>query len=243
MSPVVDLQRRLRELGRIRMGEQRVSSRGKSYPAALDRFRFTSPSRGILDGMVATVGGQVREWQDAPGEAPQWELYSDASEIVAACPPVEEPYSQWYELWSAAGCQRRCNGERATVAVQQGDQVVMRERSCLCNPDERECKLTTRASVILPWAPQARARAAGDAVRGAGDRDRRHPGAAHVRAGVGADGGAAGHALAPSHPGGRSRAVRAVGGVQRPGRRQRRRGLGIGARASLRRGRQARALR
>jgi hypothetical protein len=150
--PVVDLQRRLREIGRIRMGEKRVSQKGREYPAATDTFRFTCASRGILEQMAAVVGGNVEPWENAPG-GDQWQLRSQAREIGVVVPPVDEPFSQFYELWSAAGCQRRCDGERATVAVEQGDEIAMRERKCVCDPDDRECKLTTRASFILPWAP------------------------------------------------------------------------------------------
>lgn len=156
MTPVLDLQIRFREIGRIRMGEKRVSRNGKEYPAAMDRFRFTSPSRGVLEGMARVVGGEVTEWADAPGGG-QWQLYAETSEIAVVIPPTDEPFSQWYELWSGAGCQRRCNGVKATVAVKQGQgedaPIVMRERDCMCDEDNRECKLTTRASFILPWAP------------------------------------------------------------------------------------------
>src|SRR5690606_4266568 len=71
-------------------------------------------------------------------------------QLPISIPPMEEPYSQWYELWSGAGCQRRCDGRTAMVAT---DKQGMRERSCVCDPDARECKLTTRASVILPDVP------------------------------------------------------------------------------------------
>lgn len=156
MSPVLDLQVRFREIGRIRMGEKRTSRAGKPYPAAIERFRFTSPSRGVLQGMAQVVGGDVAEWTDAPGGA-QWQLYAETGQIAVVIPPSDEPYSQWYELWSGAGCQRRCNGVRATVAVKQGSgddaPVVMREQACVCDEEARECKLTTRASFILPWAP------------------------------------------------------------------------------------------
>lgn len=152
MSPVVDLQRQLREIGRIRMGEKRISKNGKEYPAAIDVFRFTCASRGILEQMATHVGGTVEEWSDGRGDG-QYELRSTSSEIGVVVPPMEEPFSQWYELWSAAGCQRRCDGQRATVATGSGDKIVMSEKGCVCNPENRECKLTTRASLILPWAP------------------------------------------------------------------------------------------
>lgn len=151
MSPVVDLQRQLREIGRIRMGEKRISKNGREYPAAIDRFRFTCASRGILEAMAAEVGGTVEAWESPAG--PQWQLTSTASDIAVVVPPMEEPFSQWYELWSAAGCQRRCDGQRATIATERGSEIVMSERACVCNAENRECKLTTRASLILPWAP------------------------------------------------------------------------------------------
>ena len=68
------------EIGRIRMGEKRTSQRGTKYPAALQTWRLTSRVRDRLDAAARIYGGQVRPWEDEPG---QFELYteSDALEV------------------------------------------------------------------------------------------------------------------------------------------------------------------
>ena len=141
---IVDIQRRLRTLGKIRMGDKG----GRGQPQRLDKFRLTSPSQGLIESVAAQYGGESRVWQGSP-DGDQWEVYTDASELPIAIPPMAEPFSQHYELWSAAGCQRRCDGERVVVATDNG----ISERKCMCDADDRECKLTTRASVILPEIP------------------------------------------------------------------------------------------
>lgn len=150
MSPVVDLQRRMRELGRIRMGDKGGANGAQRR---LDKFRLTSPSEGILQAAAAIYGGQVQPWDGAP-DPPQFELYTDAAVLRVAIPPTDEPYSQWYELWSGAGCQRRCTGQVATVVHGNG----FREVPCVCASNgqegaDRECNLTTRAPFILPEVP------------------------------------------------------------------------------------------
>lgn len=145
MSPVLDIQRRMRTLGKIRMGDKG----GRGQPQRLTEFRITSPSRQLVLAVASLYGGECREWKGAP-DGEQWEVYTKTAQLPIAIPPSAEPYSQWYELWSAAGCTRRCDGVTATVATEsQG----MRERSCVCDADNRECKLTTRASVMLPDVP------------------------------------------------------------------------------------------
>lgn len=149
MSPVVDLQRRMRELGRIRLGDKGGRNGAQRR---LEKFRLTSPSRGILEAAAKVYGGEVRDWNGAP-DPPQFELYTDVDMLRVAIPPTDEPFSQWMEYWTAAGCQRRCDGEVATVAQSNG----MRERPCVCKAQSIEgddaCKLTTRAPFILPDVP------------------------------------------------------------------------------------------
>jgi hypothetical protein len=57
--PILDIQKRARELGRIRLGQVVVSANGKTRPEKIDRFRFTSYSRELLDQVAALYGGQV----------------------------------------------------------------------------------------------------------------------------------------------------------------------------------------
>lgn len=139
--PVTVIQRRARELGRIRMGEKGA----KGQPMRLETFRLTSADRELLQAAAARYGGEVRPWQGQPG---QFELYTTCDELPCLIAPQE--VSQWFELWSGGGCQRRCDGQYCTVAKGGGDVETV---PCLCDPDERECKLTTRLAVMLHELP------------------------------------------------------------------------------------------
>lgn len=132
--PILDLQQRQRELGRIRIGHK-VGAKGR--PEKLDRFRFTSPSKALIESVAQAYGGAVQQWNGNGTE--QWEVITEAKRLPILVPP--QPVTQWYELWSGGGCQRRCDGitEQLTDAP------------CLCSPEpsERECKPTTRLNVVL----------------------------------------------------------------------------------------------
>lgn len=138
ISPIV-LQRRHAELGRIRLGEKiPVGTAGKSRPAKLETFRFTSPSQGYIKDLAELYGGDPREW-DNNGK-PEWEVYTAAKSIPVIA--VRGGLSQWLEHWSGGGCQRRCDGERE----------ILSDSPCICATENRErvCKPTTRLSVMLP---------------------------------------------------------------------------------------------
>ena len=139
--PITDLQRRLREIGRIRQGEQRTSSNGKTYPAALDTFRLTSPHRPAIDAAAAQWGGTVTPWQSPAG--PQWQVTLAEPAVPVIVPSADLAFSQWYELWTGGGCQRRCDSTIEYI----GDQP------CQCDPGARDCQPTTRLSVMLPTVP------------------------------------------------------------------------------------------
>ena len=136
--PIVTLQRRSRELGRIRLG-QVVHGKGKARPEKLDRFRLTSASRDLLERVAALYGGTVSAWTPQNGGPQQWEVVTDATRLPVLVPP--QPVSQYFELWSGGGCQRRCDGETELLS----------DKPCPCSPDpaERECKPTTRLNVVL----------------------------------------------------------------------------------------------
>jgi Recombination directionality factor-like len=144
--PIVTLQRRLMELGRVRMGHKGP----KGEPVKRDTFRFTSASKALLAAAAERYGGSVAEWQGAPDEG-YFELRSEASEIEVVFPPIFSdedgtptvPVTQWFELWSGGGCQRRCNGETELLS----------NKPCLCDAGERACKPTTRMSFMLPELP------------------------------------------------------------------------------------------
>lgn len=136
--PILDLQRRLAEVGRIRLGEQVTTRSGKKAPAKLTRFRFTSPSAELIDQAAALYGGTPNDWTAPSG--PQREVVTEATSIPVLIPPGDMAFSQWYETWSGGGCQKRCDGHFD----------IQRDRACDCDPDARECKPTTRVSMVLP---------------------------------------------------------------------------------------------
>ena len=137
ISPL-KLQQRLAEGGRIRLGEVKTTGSGKSFPSKLDKFRFTSADKHLLELVAAEYGGEVQEWTPANGGASQWEVYSDRSSVPVIIYP--NSISQHMELWSGGGCQRRCDGIRESIT----------DVPCICAAEDRElCKPTTRLSVML----------------------------------------------------------------------------------------------
>ncbi len=148
--PIKTLQQQQAQVGRIRIGQQVPTKNGRSRPEKLDRFRFTTPSSPLADVVAERYGGRVQPW--APeGRPAEYEVVSDATSLPVLVPP--RPVTQWYEMWSGAGCQRRCDGETETIS---GD-------ACLCPVDHlergelaangRACKATTRLKVMLPEVP------------------------------------------------------------------------------------------
>lgn len=133
MSPILDLQKRARELGRIRTGNK--GDRGQ--PQKLTTFRLTSASKVLLEKVAALYGGEVREWTPAGGTQ-QWEVYTTTSRIPIYIP--QQPVSQWYETWRASGCVHRCDGETDYITGEACDPE---------SPEHQESKPTTRLNVIL----------------------------------------------------------------------------------------------
>ena len=161
---VLDLQRKGQQIGRIRIGQQ-VSfvkdGKEKTRPARLDTFRFTTASRHTADAIADLFGGEVREW------GRQWEVITKRSEISVMVPPRDAVVSQWYEMWNAGGCIRRCDSQHEQISngpcqcphaanpddAEEADKAA-RERAELAktNPP-RACHLITRVSVMIPDLP------------------------------------------------------------------------------------------
>ncbi len=142
MSRLLSLQKSFRQLGEIRMGDKG----SKGQPQRLTKWRLTSPDRSVLDAAASAFGGEVSSWKSPTGD--EWQLHTDAKEIPVIIAPRE--LLQAYEEWSAAGLQKRCDGEVCSKADGQGG---MKDVPCSCDPDNRTCKLTTRFSVFLPDLP------------------------------------------------------------------------------------------
>lgn len=138
--PINDIQPRLRQIIRVRMGQKvPAKKKGETRPEALTTWRLTSPHQGVIEQCAALWGGKVEEMAD-PASADRWEVITEASVLPCAIAPIDG-FSQWYETWSAGGCQRRCDGLRELIG----------DTECLCgpDPDERVCKPTTRVTLVL----------------------------------------------------------------------------------------------
>lgn len=139
---IIDLQRRIMEAGRIRIGQQvPTGTEGKTRPAKLDTFRLTSADKVRIDQAAALFGGKVAEWQAPSGK--QWEVITEATALDVIVPPSDMAFSQAYEQWSAGGCQRRCDGEFEQIS----------DGPCLCDPENRDCDIHTRLSVMIRDLP------------------------------------------------------------------------------------------
>ena len=133
---ILDIQQRAREIGRLRLGAVQGGR-----PVSLDTWRFTSTNQEFIQWCATTYGGEARPWKSPAGDA--WEVITEATMIEVAIPSWSDPVSTAYELWSGAGCQRRCDGVTESLTG----------KSCMCDPDKRECRPTMRASFVLPSSP------------------------------------------------------------------------------------------
>lgn len=156
-SRILTIQRRVRELGRIRTGgsEEYTTKAGKQArrPVRSDTFILTAAFRDNLDAAAELWGGTVEPWQPQGGGAQIWRVVTEATILPAILPPGD-PVSQVYELWNAGGAVRRCDGQ---TDAQSG-------KPCLCaaqyGPDWYDktlpmgavCKPHTRLNVFLPLA-------------------------------------------------------------------------------------------
>lgn len=135
--PIRDIQKRHAELGRIRLGEKKTSSNGKTYPSKLSKFRFTSPGRRHIEALASLYGGTAREWDN--GGSAEFEVFTEATSIPVVV--VRGGLSQWLETWSGGGCTHRCDGYNNVLTGEP------------CDPDDPNhvnAKPTTRLSVMLP---------------------------------------------------------------------------------------------
>lgn len=138
---IVDVQRRLAEVGRIRIGQQVEASNGKQRPSKLDTLRLTSADKRRIEQAAELYGGEVEAWEAPSGQ--QWQVVTETADVPVVVPPTDMCFSQFYELWSRGGCQRRCDG-----VIEQ-----LSDGPCKCDPDQRECSPHTRLSVMLRDLP------------------------------------------------------------------------------------------
>jgi Recombination directionality factor-like len=161
---VLDLQRRSQQIGRIRIGQQVRTQNGGMRPERLTTFRFTTASKVTADAIAELYGGHARPWEGQPG---QFEVVTEKSEIGVTVPPRDAVISQWYEMWNAGGCVRRCDSQRDQIsggpcrcphAADPSDAeevaAMALERARLHKADPaRACGLVTRINVMIPDLP------------------------------------------------------------------------------------------
>lgn len=136
--PIREMPYRLREVGRLRMGQV-----VDGHPSRLQTWRITTPNRLAADRAAELYGGTAQPWEGAPTEGEQFEVVTTTSEIPVMIPPQDVREDQYYELWSRGGLQRRCDG---AFELRNGE-------ACLCDPENRECDIITTLLVILPDLP------------------------------------------------------------------------------------------
>lgn len=160
--PLLDLQRRGQQIGRLRLGQQIPSSKpGKMRPVALSTFRFTTGSRYTADAIADLYGGQVVPWGN------QWEIITGRAAIDVVIPPRDQIITQWYEMWTGGGNRRRCDSrieqksggpclcphaEDPTDPDEVEAAARERDRLAKMNPP-RACQRKTRISVMIPDLP------------------------------------------------------------------------------------------
>lgn len=143
--PLANIQRRLPEAGRIRLGEKTARAM-----QSLDHLRFTSPTRSLIDQIATLYGGTARPWNE-PKAANQHQFQVTITADAVPVYVVPDGLSVQYELWSGGGCVRRCDGEVCEVTVQTRDGAELQDVACICAAQNAmECRPYTRMQLILP---------------------------------------------------------------------------------------------
>lgn len=159
--PLLDIQRRGQQLGRIRLGQTVMTKDGKKRPTRLDTFRFTTQSRIAAEAIAELYGGEIKDWNN------EFEVITAKSAIGVTVPPRDQVVSQWYEMWTKGGCARRCTSQIEQISggpclcphADDPDDIAQveaaakeRARLAAMNPPQA-CKTVTRISVMLPDLP------------------------------------------------------------------------------------------
>jgi len=143
-SRLRNIQARAAEHGRLRTGY----TQGKR-PMRSATWVVTSHSEEHVRAAAELWGGEPEQWQPLNSTITQWRVITKASSIEALITPGD-PLNQYNEMWSAGGCQRRCDG----------DTELLSRQPCICAARFGEdwhqqkkgtvCSTTSRLNVMLP---------------------------------------------------------------------------------------------
>lgn len=148
------IQRRLREVGRIRTGySDEVEGKTWRKPRRSDTLILSSVQQRLIVAAAALWGGEPEEWTPQGSSVPVWRVVTDQKEIPAIL-PQGNPLSTMFEMWVGGRCHRRCDG-----LWEDKDRV---RKPCVCAANfgdlwhEQEptnpptiCKPTARLNVYL----------------------------------------------------------------------------------------------
>ena len=156
--PILTLQRRLVEVGRLRLGDTTQTKGGKTRPVRLETWKVTSRDERRLKAVAALYGGDVTPWPRREGE---YQVLTDTKVLDVAVIP-KTALSSFLELWGQAQtaegkpgafqCMRRCDGV----------EELLRREPCLCRAEmdlagddsaTPQCKPITQLNVMLPRVP------------------------------------------------------------------------------------------
>lgn len=158
---ILTMQRRLRELGRIRTGwseevpgKTTRSGQPVRRPVKSKTFILTSAQRNHLEIGADRWGGTIERWKPQGASPETWRLVTEADTIEALLPPGD-PLTSYYEAWQGPTAVRRCDGvtellkPQACVCVATLGEAWW-EREDLTKEQARDtCKATTRLNVFL----------------------------------------------------------------------------------------------
>jgi hypothetical protein len=143
-SRLLNIQRRAAEHGRLRTGYTQGNR-----PVRSATWVVTSHSEEHVRAAAELWGGEPESWKPLNSTIEQWRVITKAASIEALITPGD-PLNQYNEMWSAGGCQRRCDGETELLS----------RKPCLCLARFGEdwhqqkkgtvCAATSRLNVMLP---------------------------------------------------------------------------------------------
>jgi hypothetical protein len=139
-----NIQARAAEHGRLRTGYTQGNR-----PMRSATWVITSHSEEHVRTAAGLWGGEPEQWSPLNSTITQWRVITKASSIEALITPGD-PLNQYNEMWSAGGCQRRCDGVTELLTRQ----------ACVCLARFGEdwhqqkkgvvCSTTSRLNVMLP---------------------------------------------------------------------------------------------